>query len=161
ADPARFRAVRAAVGDSSLLSASASAGAAAGSHSVEVTQLAKAQKLASVALPTTADPLGTGQITIEFGSYSGGAFTLNPDQTGKPTGTGAARRSLAGVRDAINAAGGDVTASLVNDGTGQRLVLASTLTGAASAMRVTVTDGDGNNTDAAGLSRLAYDASAG
>jgi flagellar hook-associated protein 2 len=68
---------------------------------------------------------------------------------------------LAGVRDAINAANAGVSASIVNDGTGQRLVLASKYGGAAGAMRISVADDATTNTDATGLSQLAYDASTG
>jgi flagellar hook-associated protein 2 len=61
------------------------------------------------------------------------------------------------VRDAINAAGAGVTASIVNDAGGARLAIRSTDSGAANGFRITVADDDGGNADASGLSRLAYD----
>ncbi len=63
--------------------------------------------------------------------------------------------SLAGVRDAINAADIGVTANIINDGSGYRLVLASDELGAANSMR----DQRGRGYHA-GLSALAFNASA-
>ncbi|RYZ03097.1 MAG: flagellar hook protein, partial [Comamonadaceae bacterium] len=68
----------------------------------------------------------------------------------------APNNTLAGVRDAINAAKAGVTASIVNGTGGARLVL-RTADGADSSVRLTATDDDGNNADAAGLSALAWD----
>jgi flagellar hook-associated protein 2 len=59
------------------------------------------------------------------------------------------------VRDAINQANAGVGASIVNDGTGARLVLTANSTGAANTISLTVADADGNGADMAGLSRLA------
>ena len=72
----------------------------------------------------------------------------------------AAGSTLAQVRDAINAAGAGVTASLVADGSGQRLMLRSTDSGAAQAFSVAVDDADGASQDAIGLSALAFDPAA-
>jgi flagellar hook-associated protein 2 len=161
ANPAKFRGGKATLADTSLASVSAASGAAAGSYAIEVQALAQAHKLKSGTFATTATTLGSGTLTIEFGSYSGGAFTLNPDKQAKNIVITPGQDSLAAVRDAINAAGAGVQAGIVNDGSGQRLVLSSSETGAANALRITVDDTDGNDTDAAGLSRLAYDASMG
>src|SRR5262245_45013802 len=155
ANVSKFRGAKATVGDPSLLSASASSSAAAGTYNIEVQQLAQAQKLKSPVLAS----LGTGTVTIEFGSYSAGAFTANADKDAKTITV--TQSSLAGVRDAINAADAGVRANIVNDGTGERLVIASNDSGTANALRITVDDADGNDTDAAGLSQLAFDASAG
>ena len=58
----------------------------------------------------------------------------------------------------INSASSTVKASVVTDATGTRLVMRGT-TGAANTFTVTTDDGDGDNTDASGLSALAYDPS--
>jgi len=60
------------------------------------------------------------------------------------------------VRDAINAAKAGVTASIVGSGAGTRLVLRGA-DGAASSVRISASDSDGNDTDTAGLSALAWD----
>jgi flagellar hook-associated protein 2 len=150
-DPAQFEAVKATAGDSSVLSASADSTAAAGSYALEVSQLAQAQKLVSAGQASTTAAIGTGTITFDFGTISGGAFSSTSGQyTGASfasSGSGAksvtidsAHASLAGIRDAINAAGMGVTASIVNDGssTPNRLVLTNSATGAASSMKILV-----------------------
>lgn len=161
ATPAKFTAVKASVADGTVLSASAAASASAGSYSVEVQTLAQAQKLKSDTFDATGDTVGSGSLTIQFGTYSGGSFTLNPEKSAKTITIGSANASLAGVRDAINAADAGVSASIINDGTGYRLVIASKEAGVANALKVTVADDDLDNTDAAGLSRLVYDATTG
>ncbi|MCK7583260.1 MAG: flagellar filament capping protein FliD [Chromatiales bacterium] len=51
-----------------------------------------------------------------------------------------------------------MSASILNDGTGNRLVLTSNDSGAANSLKITVADAsDASNTDNAGLSQLAYD----
>ena len=129
---------------------SAATTASAGSYSIEVQALAQAQKLKSDTFDATSDAVGTGSLTIQFGTYSGGSFTLNPDKTAKTITIGSANASLAGVRDAINAADAGVSASIINDGTGYRLVIASEDAGVANALKITVADDDLDNTDAAG-----------
>jgi flagellar hook-associated protein 2 len=161
ADPARFSAFRATVADASLAKVSVGRGAVAGSVALEVLALAQAHKLRSDAFVATGDVVGSGTLTIEFGTYSGATFTANAARPAKTITIPAGNGSLAGVRDAINAAGAGVTANLVNDGSGYRLVLASAETGAAHAMRISVQDADGNHTDAAGLSRLVFDGATG
>src|SRR5690606_35637435 len=61
--------------------------------------------------------------------------------------------TLSDIRNAINSAGAGITASLVADGTGQRLMLRSTESGAQQAFRV---GAEGS----AGLSALAFDPTA-
>ncbi|MDV7395006.1 flagellin hook IN motif-containing protein, partial [Arthrospira platensis SPKY1] len=102
-------------------------------------------------------------LTFEFGGYGQDAegnptFTPNPDQTLKTVTIDATNNTLSGVMKAINDARIGVQASIVNDGGGYRLVLGSTATGATNSLKITVDDGDGNPTDLAGLSLLAYDA---
>ena len=157
----KLRAVTANVADTSLANASAAAGAAAGSYALEVQILAQSHKLNSGAFASTSTSLGEGTLTFDFGSYASGSFSQNPDKSSVSVTITAGQDSLAGVRDAINAASAGVSASVVNDGTGQRLLITSKDTGAANALRISVADIDGQNTDTAGLSRLAYNAATG
>lgn len=119
--------------------------ASPGSYSVAVQSLAMAQSLASGAV-SNADSatLGTGTLTIQVG---GNTQTINVDSS---------NNSLNGLAKSINQANSGVSASVVNTGSGYRLVLSSDKTGTDNAMSITVSDGDGNNTDMAGLSQLAY-----
>ncbi len=56
------------------------------------------------------------------------------------------------MRDAINSANKGVTASVINDGTGFRLVMSSNNTGASNSLKITSSDTTGT-----GLSKLTYD----
>jgi len=156
-----YQAVRASLADATIAQASTGSTAQAGSYSVEVQALAYAQKLKSTTFSDTSDNLGSGTLTIQFGTYSGGSFSANPDKAAQTIDIAAGSSSLAGVRDAINAANVGISASLVNDGSNYRLVLASNDAGTANALKISVADEDGLNTDALGLSRLAYDAATG
>lgn len=158
---ATFSARTAIIADSAVASVTASASAAIGKFSVEVQNLAQAQKLKSAVFSDPAATVGTGTLTIQFGSYSGGSFTLNPDKAAGSVTIDTSHSSLSGVRDAINAANIGASASIVNDGTGYRLVVSSNDSGVANALRITVSDSDTNDTDTSGLSQLAYDATTG
>jgi len=156
-----FQALNASVSDTSVLAATLGTGAVAGNYAVEVSALAQAQKLVSGGMANTTDVVGTGTLTFDFGTTSGGTFTSNG--AGSRTITiDSSNDTLAGIRDAVNAANIGVTATIVNDGSanGNRLVFTSNATGATNSMRITTSDGDGNNTDMSGLSQLAYDPAA-
>lgn len=157
--PAKFAAQRASVADTTIFSATADSSAPAGSYSVEVGLLAQAQKLKSFgsAFAAASSTLGSGTLTIDFGTYSGDSFTLNPDKATKTIAIGSGQSSLAGIRDAINAANAGVSAGIVNDGSGFLLTLTSTDSGAANALRIVVDDDDGTHTDTSGLSQLMFD----
>lgn len=154
-----FQSTKATPSDSTVLSASSVSTATPGNYSIQVTTLAKSQKLASTGFTNLTDSFGSGTITLEFGTYNSGAdtFDLNAAKAAKTITIDSAHSSLSGVRDAINAASPGVTASIVNDGVnGYKLVLTSNDTGLANSLRISVVDSDLNNTDAAGLSRLVY-----
>ncbi len=146
-----INAVSATSSDTTTLTASGSSIAAAGTYSVNVTQLAKAQQLVAAGQTNTTSSIGTGTITFDFGTISGGAFNAGTGQytgatfTSNGSGTasvtiGAANDSLAGIRDAINAANIGVTATIINDGSGTpyRLALSSKNQGASNSIKVTV-----------------------
>jgi len=168
AEAAAFARMRASASDEDTVAASVGEGAAAGSYSVTVSKLARAHALASAAFSDPSDVVGTGTLTIRFGktvydpatdSYT--SFTQNPDVPSLKLTIDSSNNTLAGIRDAINAADADVQAAIVNDGSGYRLVLTSKRTGENYSMEVSVSgDGDGDDTDNAGLSRLAFNASA-
>lgn len=156
-----FSGRKASIADASVSTIVSTSTAAAGSYSLEVSTLASAQVLASTAFTDADTVVGTGTLTIELGSYSGGSFTANPDKTSVTITLDSNSNTLADIRDAINASNAGVSASLVDNGSGVHLALASSATGTENALRITSVDDDGNNTDAAGLSRLIYDASSG
>ncbi len=158
ATPETFSATKASVANASLLTATTTSTAQAGSYTVEVKSLAKSQKLLSGALSSPAEALGHGSITFEFGTYSGGGFTANPDKLTKTVDIPSGASSLTEVASAINAARAGVVATVIHDGSAYFLSLSPADSGVANSLRISVDDAvDGNDTDNAGLSRLAYD----
>lgn len=134
--------------DTSIVKASAISGStlAATSTEVEVRQLARAQTAASTPQASRTAPIGTGKLTLQFGTAttSGGAIT------GFTAGAGAAvdinitsgNASLDGIAAAINAANAGVTATIVSDSSGARLSLKGA-TGEAQAFTLTATEDAG------------------
>lgn len=158
---ATFTARKAAIGNADVATVAGTQTAVAGNYTLEVNTLAESQVVASGQFAGTTASVGSGTLTIQLGKYDAGAFTANPDKAAVNITIGSDAMTLADVRDAINDADAGVTASLVNDGTGHRLVLRSVDGGTENTVKITATDDDGNNTDDAGLSRLIYDASTG
>ena len=158
ANPAKFSAVNGSVADTTIASVAVSATAAPGSHSLEIQSLARQQKLKSGTFDATNTAIGTGKLTISFGTYAADTFTANPAKSSKEITINAGQNSLSGIRDAINAADAGVSAAIINDGTGYRLTISSTDSGTANAVRIAVADDDATHTDTSGLSKLAFDA---
>ena len=160
--PESFHTLSVSAGDATLLSATAAATATPGTYAVEITQLAAAQKLASAGFAATTTAVGSGTLSFDFGSFNGTTFTSNGTTGSKTVTIPAGQNSLAGIRDAVNAAAIGVTATIVNDGSsaGNRLVFTSNTSGAANSIKLTVSDSDGTNTDSTGLSQLAFDPAA-
>lgn len=160
----KFQALSATSSNTAVLSASASSNATPASYQLEVLQLAQQHKLASSGYAATSDVVGSGTLSIQFGTYDSGlnTFTANADKATQSITIAPANNTLAGVRDAINAANAGVSATIVNDGsaTGNRLVLTSTDSGANNSLKISVADDDTIGTDTSGLSALAYNPTA-
>jgi flagellar hook-associated protein 2 len=127
--------------DTKILTASATTSAVPGRYDVVVDRLASAHQISSDAFASgSTQVVGTGTLTVSLGATS---FNVNID---------GANNTLAGIRDAINAATDNpgVTATLITAADGAHLVLTSTKTGASSAIQVTQSGGDG------GLAALEY-----
>ncbi len=158
------------VSDPSIFSVTAENSAEPGSYSVEVTALAKAQSLATsaaTAFSTIDETIGSGTLTVQFGTTTTGPYAFSADTSTSPqtivVSADNNNTTLSGLRDYINddTNGYGVQASIVNDGNGYRLLLTSENSGAANSMEITSSgDGDGDDSDNAGLSQLAFNASA-
>jgi len=124
-------------------------GAAAGTYSVEVQKLASVQTLASSVFTGSSPTPGAGTLHIELGTWGTNqtSFTANASATAVDI-TVAATDTLADVRDKINASGAGVTAMIMTDSTGSRLLMRSSTTGAANGFRTS------------GIASLAFDPSA-
>ena len=166
--------------DTASLTASADTNADVANYSVQINQLAQSHTLVSGRFASTDTVVGTGTLTIKFGAtdYS------DPDAGGPLTGTyngfqensdkgaltlhiDSGNNTLEDVRNAINQANAGITATLINDGGGYRLVLTSNDSGSQNSMQISVQDDDYDadtnptgNTDISGLSVLAFNGDA-
>ncbi len=148
--------------DASAVAVTTDANNRPGSFAVQVTQLAAKQSNVSKVYAATTDLVGEGTLHIELGSWgAGNTFTPKAGTTAVDIAVGPPAKSLAEVRDMINAANAGITASVLSDASGARLVFNSAASGAANGFRITATDVDGSNVDTSGLSALAYDPSVG
>lgn len=165
----KFNAQTVTSSSAAVFTATANGTAALGDNAITVSQLAKAQKLTFAGTANVADTVGTGTLTISFGTYNSASavapttpnsFTPNAAKTDISITIDSSNNTLSGVRDAINASNSSVSATIVNDGTINHLVITSKDTGEVNTLKITTTDSDGNDTDNAGLSQLAYDPTA-
>lgn len=147
--------------DATAVSASSTASAQSGTYSVQVSQLAQAQSLASGVYASSTASVGTGTLKIELGSYgAGNVFAGQTPAKSVDIVIGAGEDSLESVRAKINAANAGVTASIVKDASGARLAIQSTATGITNAIRISVTADTALPTlptDPPSLASLAYD----
>lgn len=151
ADPTAFKAVK---GNSSLATAvgiTVAAGTAPTAMSVEVQQLAKAQSTATVAVPKDT-AMGAGSLKITLGDWSSGAFVAG-DKAAVDINIVDGEDTLTQIAAKINGADAGVTATVLRDATGERLLMRSKETGEALGFEMQASDADGVATD--GLSRLA------
>ncbi|EWS59990.1 Flagellar cap protein [Hydrogenophaga sp. T4] len=103
----------------------------------------------------TGSGVGSGSMTIELGAWSGSSFTAG---SGTPVSVtiNPGEDTLAEIAAKINDADAGVSATVLKDASGERLLVRSKETGLENGFRITVADDDGNDTDASGLSRLAF-----
>jgi flagellar hook-associated protein 2 len=157
ADQSNWNAMSVTSSNASAITGTATEAAAATSFSVEVSQLARAQAVGSVALPS-ASPVGAGSLHIDLGNWSTGTppvFTAGGTAVDVQVG---ATDTPSQIADKINAAGAGVTATVLKDTAGDRLLLRSNATGESSAFRIQALDSMGNQiTNGTGLGQLAYD----
>ena len=151
-----FNAVTAASSNTDTVSATAIGGTAVNSFSVKVENLAKAQATASGALLPVGGALGAGTLRLQLGEWTIVPSSFTPQSGGGQVDIDvSATDTVSDVASKINGAGAGVTATVLNDASGERLLLRSTSTGVAAGFELSiVSDADGDPADAAGLSRL-------
>ncbi len=167
-DLSKYSKFTASSGDISVLSATTTSAAVPNTYNIHVDQLAESHSLASPGVVDTDETaVGTGSITIRFGTtdYVSGtdtynSFDLNAEKSAATIEIDSSNNTLEGIMGAINSADVGVSASIVNDGTGYRLLLSSDDTGIANSLEIAVDDDDGIDTDSSGLSIFAFNASA-
>ena len=144
-----------------ILTATTSALSEPGTYNVEVLNTAKSHALATDSYSSFDEIIGTGKLVFSFGAltYDGsGNVTgqdINPDRATRTIEIDDSNRTLSGIRDAINNADMGVTASIINDGTGYRLLMTSEETGVENAIRIEAQDASGNLLSS-GLAALAF-----
>ena len=163
-----FRSRTASSSNDDAITVSAGTLATPSSYQIGVSQLAQAHSLATANFSSLDDPIGEGTLTIRFGTTdyvadpeSYNAFSINPEADTLSIAIDSTNNTLEGIRDAINAENGDVSAVIVNDGDGFRLLINSAEEGAENSLQISVEDtGDLNNTDSSGLSAFSFDGNA-
>jgi flagellar hook-associated protein 2 len=149
--PELFQARSATSSKADQVAVTASIKAGAGSYQIEVKELAASSKVALAAVKNTTDaPASFGAGSLEISLGIDGSFSVTVDES---------NNTLAGIRDAINKQGADkgVTATIVTDDEGARLVLSSSKTGADRDITVTATPGGALSEGQQSLSVLAFD----
>mgnify|MGYP001317909175 CR=1 FL=1 len=140
----------------SAFSVTASTTAGAATLSIEVNSIGQRQSLNSSSFVDATNATVSDTST----AIGGGVLTITTQQGDQFVVTvGANQSTLADIAAAINAAADNpgIEATIVNADSGPVLVINAADTGAAHQMTLSVSDDDGNNTDAIGLSQLAFD----
>jgi flagellar hook-associated protein 2 len=160
--PSTWNATTATSSDSSSVGVTTGSNAATGAYSIQVSKLAASQSTVSGTFASSTALVGAGTLHIDLGTWSTGqaAFTAKTGSTGKDI-TVTATDTLETLAAKVNSSNSGVTATIVNDASGSRLVYTSSTTGTDNAFRITAADSDGANTDASGLSALAFDPAGG
>ncbi|PLW83981.1 flagellar cap protein [Kineobactrum sediminis] len=127
-----------------FFTATAAAGTATGNFSVEVVSLAAANKVTSGAFTDADATIGTGTLTLGVGDKS---FSLVLEE---------GANSLTDIRNAINNAADNpgISASILNEDGGSRLILTARDTGAANTITASAGGGDGGLAALTGLTEL-------
>jgi flagellar hook-associated protein 2 len=130
-----FSNVAASSSDSSVATVTAGDGGSIGQYTVSVTQLAKAQVTKSTSGYSAATDVAAtgGSISFTIGSTTTDPIAITADTT------------LSDLRNQINAQNSGVMASIVNDGTGYKLVISGRDTGATNGFTInnSLTNGSG------------------
>lgn len=146
----------AASSDKTVLSATSTGTAKAGTYAIDVKQLAQGQFLTSDSYPTSDGKIGgggTATVKIDFGTASADGFTVNGTATSKTITIDSSNNTLDGIAAALKNAG--VDASVVKGDDGQYTLSIAGEDGAANSMRISVSG------DAGVKNLLAYDPDSG
>lgn len=151
-----YNSVNATSSNTSVVTATAIGGTAANNFSIKVDSLAKAQSTASGSLLPVGGALGAGTLRLQLGKWTVVPLSFLPQVGVGPVDiVVSATDTVTDVASKINGANAGVSATVLNDASGQRLLLRSKTTGESFGYEMSVvSDADGNAADAAGLSRL-------
>ena len=130
--------------------------ASAFSHEISVSSLASSQVLAFADFSSPDAMVGTGTLSFDFGTWSGGNFTSNGTNASVTISDG--NGTLEGIAASINDAEIGVTASVVKENDDSYYLMLKSSEGLSNAMQITVTE-DVPNDSLDELAYTAYDAS--
>lgn len=114
--------------------------AASAALTVSVQQLAQAQATTSAGIAVGTAAGATGSLSIQLGTWSGATFAAGA--TAAVAVTVGATDTVSTIAGKINSANAGVTATVLSDGTNERLVVRSTSTGAAAGFSIAATGGN-------------------
>ena len=136
---------------------------AATSFSVQVQQLAQSQETATSAITSGSTIGSSGTMTLQLGTWStsNGSSSFTAGSSAATSISISSSDTLSSIASKINSANAGVTATVLSDSTGDRLLIQSKSTGAAQGFKIETTDSSGNTGSASALSSLAFDPSAG
>lgn len=123
--PYKFQANSATSSDTSVFTATAATSASVGSHTLDVLNLAQNQRLATAGVASNATAIGTGTLTFDFGTISGGVFNTT---TGKYGATELSNATVANSTTAATVGTTFSTASFIPDATTSGTIPAGTFT---------------------------------
>jgi flagellar hook-associated protein 2 len=141
----------------SALTATASSLASPGVYTIETSQLARSQSIATAEYSDLDSVLGEGELVFTFGDvdYDSGvpsfSFTADSEVAVRKLDIDASNHTLSGIRDAVNNADMGIEATIVDTGTGYRLLFTSDDTGKDNGFTLSV------NNPSNGLDDLAFD----
>ncbi|MES3008199.1 MAG: flagellar filament capping protein FliD [Pseudomonadota bacterium] len=143
--PSTFNANQVKSSNDTAIGGTASTAAVAGTYAVAVSQLAQSHSIASSSYTAVTSVVGTGTLTFRFGTTTFDnddayeSFALNTAAQSRSIVINSTNNTLSGIRDAVNNANFGVQASIVDDGSGYRLVFRSKESGEKNSLEVVAT----------------------
>lgn len=137
--------------NSAAVSVNVSGTTSATSFGIGVQQLARGQSVASSVMGAAGTPVGAGSMSIQLGKWNAGGTAFTPGAEAAKNVSIDAADSLSDIASKINGANAGVTATVLRDASGERLLMRSSTTGEESGFRIQVAG------DPLGLGRLAFD----
>ena len=123
------------------------------SSEIEISTLAAGQTLVFGGFDSETASVGSGSLTFSFGTWNGdGSFTANGDRSDETVTLDSDNDTLTGLRNAINNADINVTASILKTDDDTYALVLKAREGVAHAMHITATEDVGNS----GLADFAY-----
>ncbi len=113
------------------------------SANLSVSALASAQTIEITGFSGKQDLVGTGSLSIDFGSWSSEGFSVNDDRSSEELAITDGNNTLADLADALNEVEG-VKATVTNKGDGTYSLIINSATGQNNALRITASEDSDN-----------------